>query len=1341
MKQNGNNMVSGSYYIGLDAGTSSVGWAVSDKAYRLLKFHGNAMWGARLFGKAQPAANRRLFRVNRRRLARRNQRLNSLELLFSEELSRVDPGFLVRMKESSLWLDDKTNKACRFSLFHDPNFTDKDYYRKYPTIYHLREELLRSSSPHDIRLVYLALHHIMKSRGHFLYDGIDSDSPLPTPEDAIKELTAFLEETYDISLQLSDPAEFFHTLSLGNMGIQEKQKRLRAAWGGTTAEEDPIDLSVAIDMLSGGKRKLAALYKNESLSESEISRLSLNEDLDEKMDILSSVLGSDAELLFLLKEVYDAVRLSKMLNRHASLSEAKVALYNDNKAALHALKCYVRKTIPEKYKEIFSLKKTGLNNFAAYSRYQANSGDYTCKQEDFCRYLSGCIPVPDPCDEKMCSIFQQIRDNTFLPKLKSSENGVIPYQLQFRELKQILKNASEYLPFLNIKDDDGYTVREKIEEIFKFRIPYYVGPLNGHAGSHWAVRFPDKEHVPVHPWNFDQVINTEDSAEAFMINLIGRCTYTGEPVLPKDSLLYSEYMLLNELNSLRIHGQPLPAAVKAEMIHDLFEASRKRVGKKQIENYLKSRGLISPSDEISGIDDTMKTTLKSFHDFRGILKKTGNNREMVEDIIRHILIFGKDRSMMKKWLRSHTTGLSEEDFNYICRLKYGEWGRLSKCFLTEIVSKPDKSTGEVHTIIELLRSGSDNLMQLLYEDPMLLQHAEEHRRDLFGADQSLSDRMDSMYLSPAVRRSIRQSLQIVDEIVDIQKSVPEKIFIEMARGGSKEMKGKRTESRKEKLLALYKNCREDEKELLAQLEQEDDTTLRSNKLYLYYTQFGKCMYSGEPIDLEALMSGRLFDRDHIFPQSRIKDDSLDNLVIVKNTLNRDKTNVYPIRAEIRHKMRPFWEHLLKAGMISQKKFDRLVRSTELTTDELSSFVARQLTETQQSTKALATLLKERYGDAVRIVYSKAGNVSSFRDKNALLKCRDVNDLHHAKDAYLNIVVGNVYCTRFTDQFFKNISQENYNVNKVFDFDVKGAWDATESMKTVRKVMEKNNPIITRMPREVKGSLFDLQLMPKGKGQLNRKQTMDKDKYGGYNKVTGSFYFAAEHTEKKKRIRTIEPVYLYASELYKRDPVAYCKEVLGLTDPIIICREIRANAPLEINGSRLYISGRTGNYYVCQHSVQLAIDPEREKYVRDIGKYMERCNGLRKELPITQKDGITRERNEDLYRFFLEKLRTNAYHRLNSMSNMEKDLADAFPVFLEKTEYEQVRILLEILKSFRCDSVYANLKDLGKTGTAGRVQINKKISGCQSAYLIHQSVTGLYEYREDLLRDIREELQK
>lgn len=42
------------YYLGLDIGTDSVGWAVTDTDYRIPKFKGNAMWGIRLLMRAKP---------------------------------------------------------------------------------------------------------------------------------------------------------------------------------------------------------------------------------------------------------------------------------------------------------------------------------------------------------------------------------------------------------------------------------------------------------------------------------------------------------------------------------------------------------------------------------------------------------------------------------------------------------------------------------------------------------------------------------------------------------------------------------------------------------------------------------------------------------------------------------------------------------------------------------------------------------------------------------------------------------------------------------------------------------------------------------------------------------------------------------------------------------------------------------------------------------------------------------------------------------------------------------------------------------------------------------------
>lgn len=59
------------YFLGLDIGTESVGWAVTTPDYKLVKRNGKALWGVRLFDEAQTAEERRGYRVARRRIERR----------------------------------------------------------------------------------------------------------------------------------------------------------------------------------------------------------------------------------------------------------------------------------------------------------------------------------------------------------------------------------------------------------------------------------------------------------------------------------------------------------------------------------------------------------------------------------------------------------------------------------------------------------------------------------------------------------------------------------------------------------------------------------------------------------------------------------------------------------------------------------------------------------------------------------------------------------------------------------------------------------------------------------------------------------------------------------------------------------------------------------------------------------------------------------------------------------------------------------------------------------------------------------------------------------------------
>ena len=160
------------YYLGLDMGTSSVGWAVTNTKYELLRKKGKDMWGIREFEEANSAAERRTNRVNRRRRQRQIVRLGLLKSYFSEEIAKIDPNFFIRLENSKYFLEDKDARVrTKNGVFNDDDYKDVDYYRQYPTVFHLRQALLdidNTGKKYDVRLVYLALANMFKHRGHFL---------------------------------------------------------------------------------------------------------------------------------------------------------------------------------------------------------------------------------------------------------------------------------------------------------------------------------------------------------------------------------------------------------------------------------------------------------------------------------------------------------------------------------------------------------------------------------------------------------------------------------------------------------------------------------------------------------------------------------------------------------------------------------------------------------------------------------------------------------------------------------------------------------------------------------------------------------------------------------------------------------------------------------------------------------------------------------------------------------------------------------------------------------------------------------------------------------------------
>lgn len=1346
------------YFVGVDMGTDSVGWAVTSEDYQLMAFNKKSMWGSRLFDEANTATERRMFRSSRRRMDRKKWRINILQDLFREEINKIDENFFLRLKDSALWSDDKNGKLCDSNnLFSDLEYTDVTYHMEFPTVYHLRKALIENEKQYDIRLIYLALHNIFKHRGHFLFEGKNIKN-IMTFQSIYDELNIYLNDSMGVEFVCESVEKFEQVIKNKKLSKTRKKEALSKL---CMLTKEDSQMKAILGLISGTTEKLNIIFDDEQLKELEKQAISFTaSSYDEDRELLDGNLQERCYLLDKLKAIYDWSILAEILdggdwNGKQYLSVSKVNVYEKHKKDLAILKRVIQKQCPNKYNSIFKESNDKVANYSAYVgiNIKGNKKEYVkrCSRDNFYKFMSVILSKLDV-NEDVKYLKTEIDSGLLLPLQITGDNGVIPFQVHEMELVEILHNVSSYLPFLLKKDQNGLTVIDKLIKTFEFRIPYYVGPLNAahqeQGANCWINR---KESGKIMPWNFEDKVDTDSSAEAFISRMTNKCTYLiDKDVLPKNSLLYSEFMVLNELNNVKIRDEKLPVELKKKIIDHLFKNYKRVTGKKLL-HFLQMEGYEVKEDELSGFDKDFHSSLGLYHDFKKIILSNIEQdrlKLMIEQIIFWITIYSDGGKILKRKITSnYSDKLSEEEINKICKIKCSGWGNFSREFLEEIIGT-DIETGECQSLIQALRNTNENLMQLLSKKYTYLEQINEEnaKNQKDCSEISYKNLVEDLYVSPSVKRSIWQTIQLVEEIKKCMKADPEKIFIEMAR--QPDERKERTVSRKNQLLELYKNIK-DEKDWYSIIEGIEENQFRSQDVFLYFTQMGRDMYTGNMIDLDDILkSSHFYDRDHIYPQSKTKDDSiLNNLVLInKNDNKRKGDGLVPL--DIQQNMESFWRMLRSRKLITEEKYKRLTRKTLLTDDELAGFISRQIVETRQSTKATATVLSNIYPNT-EIVYVKAKAVSDFkRDYTDVVKVREINDYHHAKDAYLNIVVGNVYHTKFTSNPAKWRSENKdsiYSLNRMFDVDLikndKVIWKRGKegTIRLVKETVERNDILFTRYAYCNKGALFNQQIVKAGKGKIPVKadKFSDLQRYGGYTSVKPAYFMLVESFSMGKTIRTIETVPLYLAANFEANcdfAKEYCKDQLGLEEPRILIPKIKKNAKLILNGFPMHLTGHNGKQIGMQVAAQLVLEKEDERYLKKISKYLKK-NKARKDkkinISISQYDGITREDNIRIYNMLLEKHQYTIYSK--RPANCTKVLEDGKIKFLECTIEEECIVLGEILHLFQCKPLKADLTLIGGTSNAGSVKSNKVISNYKSAKLVYQSVTGLYQQEINLLK--------
>lgn len=1374
------NISSDEYYIGLDIGTDSVGYAVTDTSYALQKFKNEPMWGVTTFDEAKGSEERRGFRTARRRLDRRQWRLRLLSEIFAEEIAKTDERFFIRLKESGLYRDDVSSSSDRHIYFNDDGYNDSEYFREYPTIHHLIDELVNSKAPHDIRLVYLAIAWLVAHRGHFLSEiskeNVNVVSDFSKIYDSFMDF--FQQNGYEKPWECS--AEDFLRILQMKAGISAKEKEFsKVLFGGKMPKDKviagdeellqirPFNRALLIKLLCGGKAAPKEIFLACADEYSELSSFSLKIS-DEEFLALTAQLNDNAEIIIKLKELYDAVTLIELLDGEERISKAKIKVYEQHKADLKNLKYLVRKYVPSKYNEVFRIIKKGTANYVAYSGNVKSVKDKKSiaelkdksKKEDFCKYINNLLKNVVP-EEKDVPVFNDIKfrleNCTFMPKQVNSDNRLIPYQLYYVELREVLENAKAYCPFLNKVDENGISEAEKIISIFEFRVPYFTGPVHKNeknGANSWIIRRPGR----IFPWNFNEKVDLDASEQEFIRRLINRCTYLpSEDVLPKDSLLYSEFCVLNEINNIKIDDREISVELKKKIYNELF-MKKSRVTVKAIRDFCISQGEMNKNSVLSGIDITVKASLKSHIDFRCLMESGKLTYEDAEKIIERSA-YSDNKYRLRKWLKNNYSVLSEDDIRYIASRNYKDFGRLSRRFLSGFYGAMAGGDGEAFTIIAGMRETNNNMMQLLSDKYSFSQAVEEEIRDYYTKNpRTLSERLDEMYVSNAVKRPIMRTLDIVSEIVKVKGAAPSRIFVEMARGAAPEHKNKRTIPRKDNLYKLYSSIKDEDmcalKEQLESMGENADNKLQSERLYLYYLQLGKCMYSGEAIDLDKLMNDKVYDVDHIYPQSVVKDDSFSNKVLVLSKINGEKGDKYPVSSDIQTKMSGYWKKLYDNKLITEEKYKRLTRTHGFSDDEKMGFINRQIVETRQSTKAVASILKEKYPMS-EIVYVKAGLVSDFRHEYSLLKSRTVNDLHHAKDAYLNIVVGNVYHNKFSKKWFKLTDKYNMKTEKIFEYPVNTStgetvWTGKENIAAVKKNYLKNHVHITRYAFTRRGGLFDQMPLKAASGLVPRKKDLPAEKYGGYNKPTASFFSLVKYSDGKKTDIMVMPVDLMNADKFIADEVfrkEYAANTIRSVRSKNVCevdfplgsRILKINTVFELDGMRVCLAGKDsgGVKLLISNLMPFVCDNETEEYIRKTEKLSEKI----KNNPSIKYDAmfsdISKEENEHLYELYINKLEAFPYNKrpVNPVETLKKGREK----FMSMDILDQVACLNNIQMLFGRYYGGVDLSAVGGAPNACKTTLSSNISNWkkvyEKAYIIDVSASGLYEKRSVNLLDL------
>lgn len=1151
------------YGMGLDIGTSSIGYSVVDDNADIIRVKGKRAIGVRLYGEAQKAEDRRTFRTSRRRLSRRRWRLNFLREFFDEHIAKVDSGFYERLKYYDESPRDEQAHGLSKALFDFK--TNSEFAHEYPTIYHLRYALMTEQKKFDVREIYLAVHHIVKYRGHFL----NTEPVSQFTKRNIDYGQIAQQISRDFAQVLGDDTFEFHAtaddlkriLLAQDLRPSDRSAELRPLF--TAAVNPTEDASKKeIKSLEARNKKIATEVSNalsgmqihmDALLQIEVEKDAQGEwkttlaTIEDFLALHDGDIETEAqyEIIELLRELYADAYLSGEMPH--GISAKMLERYEHHAQDLAAYKKLARKQPKKKRDELLGL----------YSEYINGKGSKPVPQDVFFDNVKKALKGID--DPAVDEILSRIELGKFMPKLRSKANAMIPHQMQQIELDRIIENQQAYYPWLAEKNPVEKHLKDqpyKLDELISFRVPYYVGPMitakeqkkTSGADFAWMER---KAEGNITPWNFDDKVDRTQSATNFIERMKTTDTYLmGESVLPAASLLYQKFTVLNELNNLRVNGEHLTSEQKQYMIRNYF-MQRSVVKTADLINMLKAESFIPAGLEpdVQGLSDPNRfnSKMSTYRDLKRIIPNSvddATRQADIEKIIEWSTLFEDSKIFTAKL--NGITWLTDDQRKKISVIRYRGWGQLSAVLLTKVKNRQGES------ILDVLTGTSKNFMQIVHEQDFA-EKIEKHN----SADYTSADIIADAYTSPSNRKALRQVLAVVEDIERAVGNAPKFVYIEAADGPQKNPR--RTTLRQDRLLDAYEqNADILSASVAAELKlSTKQKTVFTDKMVLYFSQNGRDAYTGKPIDLSQLNN---YDIDHVIPQSFVKDNSFDNRVLTSKIENEKRKedsfaiDSYPGQLSL-------WTAWRKAGLISERKYSNLTLHKRDFNQRANGFIARQLVETRQIIKLAEQVLSAELPDDSAVINIKANLSHDFRDTFDYPKNRDVNDYHHAFDAHLAAFLGTYLRKQFPsykglfeygkfDVLRKSkdtLRRANFiyklkNSDRITNEEGELTWNKAADLAKLNKIYEYKTMIVSYETNEYTGALNDQTRWKKSDAAVNggskaRMVPATKNRpvelYGGFSGSKPAYMAIAKFTKRGEPAYRAIPIYVRDTDELKR----------------------------------------------------------------------------------------------------------------------------------------------------------------------------------------------------------------